>query len=128
MGPIRLLNVIPAGPLFPEKKKTEWFSFEIKEKAGFGKGGLKNFDGVLTQLQMQTYLVPKEFRKRKNKKGEEYGWSIAVMATPESIWGKKLVCRAYKEDPEKSRERIFQQVKTCFPSASESDIQKILKA
>ena len=113
--------------LFPEKPKTEWFSFEIKEKAGFGKGGLKNFDGLLTQLQMQTYLVPKEFRKRKNKKGEEYGWSIAVMATPESIWGKKIVRKAYKEDPEKSRERIFQQVKNCFPLAAESDIRKILK-
>lgn len=49
------------------------------------------------------------------------------MATPESIWGKKIVRKAYKEDPEKSRERIFQQVKNCFPLAAESDIRKILK-
>ena len=101
--------------------------FELKPAAGFGKDGYKNFDGCMAQLQMQTYLVPKEFRKRKNKKGEEYGWSIAVMATPESIWGKKLVRKAYKEDPEKSRERIFQQVQKRYPFAAESDIRKILK-
>ena len=43
----------------------------MKEKGGFGKGGEKNFEGTLTKLQMQTYLIVKDFRPRLNKRGEE---------------------------------------------------------
>ena len=47
----------------------ELFSYELKESAGFGKGGEKNFPGIVTELQMQTYLTVKDFRCKKNKKG-----------------------------------------------------------
>ena len=36
-------------------------STDMKERAGFGKGGEKNFNGILTELQMQSYLIVKEF-------------------------------------------------------------------
>ncbi len=115
--------------LFPGEKPEEeaYFSFELKEKAGFGKGGEKNFDGIMTELQMMTYLVDKEFKRKTNKKGQEYGWSIAVLATPESIWGPELVRSAYKEEPETSRQRIYDQVKKMYPKATEEQIRKILK-
>ena len=32
-------------------------STELKKQAGFGKGGAKNYPGITTGLQMQTYLV-----------------------------------------------------------------------
>ncbi len=48
-------------------------STELKKKAGFGKGGEKNFPGIITGLQMQTYLVITDFQRRVNKRGEEYG-------------------------------------------------------
>ncbi len=35
--------------------KDEWFSFELKRQAGFGKGGEKNFEGTVTDLQMGGY-------------------------------------------------------------------------
>ena len=79
--------------------EVEYFSFEIKKNAGFGKGGEKGFEGIITNLQMQTYLCIRGFRRRRNKKGEEYGWSIAVLCRPEHLWGYEYVTSAYKEEP-----------------------------
>ena len=108
------------------EKHDELFSFELKELAGFGKGGEKNFEGTVTALQMQSYLVIKDFRCRRNKYGEDYGWHIAVLAPPEKIWGYDAVTAAYSEDPQLSRERVYAQVRQHFPAAGESAIRSIL--
>ena len=105
----------------------ELFSYELKELAGFGKGGEKNFPGIVTDLQMQTYLAVKDFRCKKNKKGQEYGWAIAVYCMPEQIWGYDAVTAAYKEEPEVSKNRIFNRVKEVFPWATEKQIRKVCK-
>jgi len=105
----------------------ELFSNDLKEKAGFGKGGEKNFPGIVTDLQMQTYLVVKDFRQRKNKKGQQYGWPIAVYCMPEQLWGYEMVTGAYKENPETSKERIINRVKEVFPWATEKQIRKLIK-
>ena len=84
----------------------EIYSNELKQISGYGKGGEKNFDGVLTELQMKTYLCVRDFRRRLNKAGEPYGWAIAVYSTPEHIFGRELVAGAYNEPPAVSRERI----------------------
>ena len=104
----------------------ELYSFEMKQQAGFGKGGEKNFDGVLTELQMLVYLCVRDFRKRKNKKGQEYGWSIAVYTTPEQIWGRELVTGAYREEPKESEKRILEYMKEQYPIATEKQIRKVL--
>ena len=39
------------------ESKDELFSFELKRLAGFGKDGEKNFEGTVTDLQMQSYLL-----------------------------------------------------------------------
>lgn len=104
----------------------EHFSYQAKQKAGFGKDGEKNFDGVVTELEMMTYLVIKDFRCRRNKMGEEYGWSIAVLAAPESIWGSELVSSAYCEDPKESYRRILEHMKRLYPEAGEPQIKSIV--
>ena len=48
-------------------KQDEILSTELKKMAGFGKGGLKNYPGIITGLQMQLYLVITDFQRRKNK-------------------------------------------------------------
>ena len=105
---------------------AELFSNEIKEKAGFGKGKEKGFEGVITNLQMQLYLCPYDFRKRTNKKGATYGWPVAVYATPEHIYGRELVTAAYNEAPEKSAERIIKHIEDVYPIAAKKQIGKIL--
>jgi hypothetical protein len=113
--------------LFSEDNRaTELYSFEVKHKAGFGKDGEKGFEGTITNLQMQLYLCLCDFRQRKNKKGESYGWAIAVYSTPEHLWGYDYVTSAYKEDPAKSRSRIIERIMEIYPSANEGQIQKLV--
>lgn len=105
----------------------ELYSFDLKRKAGFGSGGEKNFEGTITGLQMQTYLAIKAFRCRRNKRGEEYGWHIAVYAMPESIFGADAVTSAYSEAPEVSRQRIYTRMKDLFPKATDEQMYAILR-
>lgn len=109
-----------------ENEDAELFSYEMKQKAGFGKGGEKNFEGVLTQLQMSQYLCVRDFRQKKNKKGEAYGWSIAVYATPEHLFGYRTVTSAYQEEPSESKQRIIDHMAEIYPVATQKQIQKVL--
>ena len=106
---------------------AERFSFELKQLAGFGKGGEKNFEGCLTELQMLTYLVVRDFRCRRNKHDEPYGWPIAVYTAPESRWGESYIADAYAEEPEESFRRISEQLKKVCPDISEKQIKKLLR-
>ncbi len=111
--------------LFEENE--ELYSNEIKKLAGFGKGGEKGFDGTITDLQMKTYLIVKDFRQRKNKQGEAYGWPIAIYATPENLFGPDHVRSRYKEEPLASKEAIANHIRDIYPIATEKQIQKIIK-
>jgi hypothetical protein len=103
----------------------ELFSFEVKKLAGFGKEGEKNFEGIITELQMQSYLVTRDFQKRRRKKdGQEYGWAIAIYTTPENLWGYDLVSSAYQEDPQVSKDRIYARIKEEYPWASDAQIRR----
>lgn len=92
-------------------------SFEARQLAGFGKDGLKNFEGTLADLQMQTYLIMSDFRQKINRKGQAYGWHIAILETPETKWGYEHVTGAYQEDPEQSRQQILTHLRRHFPEA-----------
>ena len=111
-----------------ENRDRELFSFEIKAEAGFGKNGEKNFDGTLTDLEMQTYLLVRDFRQKKNKAGKGYGWHVAVYCTPEHLWGYEHVTSKYSEDPELSAKAIFDRVKEVFPGAEPEAVRKVLGA
>ena len=124
--PYRNQKLMEALELDEQMNSLELMSFEIKAKAGFGKNGQKNFEGVLTELQMQTYLIMKDFQQKKNKKGQEYGWHIAVFSTPETKWGYDYVATGYETDPKESWERIKEQVKRFYPHASDKDVEKLL--
>ena len=104
----------------------EILTTDLKKLCGFGKGGEKNFPGIITSLMMQTYLVTAGFHRRVNKKGQEYGMAVSVLLPPEAVWGEEAVTAAYNEPPAKSRERIIEQVKKHFPHAADSDITKLI--
>ena len=104
-----------------------FFSCELKREAGFGKDGEKNFGGILTELQMQTYLVACDFQHRKNKRGEPYGMKVAIYTPPERMWGYDMVSSAYRERPQASFQKLFDRVKTLHPEADDQQIKKLLK-
>lgn len=81
---------------------------------------------MITGLQMQLYLCVRDFRQRKNKKGEAYGRPIAVYATPEHLWGYDYVTSAYKEEPELSAKRIADHIADIYPIATSKQIRKVV--
>ncbi len=101
-------------------------SNELKATAGFGKGGEKGFEGVLSQLQMQTYLTVQSFRRRSNKKNEEYGWPVANYCTSEKLFGEEYVRSAYHVSPKEAKQKIILRVKEQFPEAELSEIEKVV--
>ena len=104
----------------------ELFSFEAKRRAGFGKEGERNFEGTVTSLEKSSYLVIRDFRRRVNKKGGEYGWHIAVLTAPESIWGYDAVTSGYSDDPSDSRQKIMDHIAGNYPEADMHDIFAVL--
>lgn len=109
-----------------EQRDRELFSFEAKQLAGYGEAGEKNFEGEITNLQMQTYLCIRDFKRRKNKNGSEYGWGIAVYCTPEHLWGYDYVTSLYSEEPKESALRIFAHVKERYPEAEDRHLRRVL--
>ena len=107
-------------------KEIQILSTDLKKQAGFGKGGEKNYQGIITQLQMETYLVISDFRRRENKRGEEYGMAVSILLQPESIWGYDTVTAAYSESPKKSWERQISRVKELYPDADDQSIIHLL--
>ena len=103
----------------------EILSSDLKEQAGYGREGEKNFEGEITNLQMQTYLCVREFRRKKSRKGQEYGWGIAVYCTPEHLWGYDYVTSLYKQDPKESAKLIFDRVRELYPDAEDRYIRKV---
>ncbi len=107
-------------------KDERILSTELKKLAGFGKGGEKNYPGIMSGLQMQTYLVIRDFKRRKNKAGAEYGMPVSIPIPPEVIWGVNKVTSAYKEDPEKSRQKLIKHVKELYEEADDAEIIKLI--
>ncbi len=101
-------------------------STELKKRCGFGKEGSKNYPGIITGLQMQTYLVITDFIRRKNKRGEEYGMPVSVMMSPEAVWGRNVVTAAYKEKPDESWVRIFEHIKELYGESDDAAIIKVI--
>ena len=92
---------------FEENKDLEILSNELKELSGFGKDGEKGYDGAITNLMMQCYLCNCDFKKKKNKKGIEYGWDVALYSTLEHIFGYDYVRSCYGQSKEESWEKIY---------------------
>lgn len=107
-------------------KDEQILSTDLKKLAGFGKGGEKNFPGITTDLMMKTYLVTADFRRRKNKKGTEYGMSVSVLLPPEAIWGYDTLTAAYAEEPHQSWSRICGRVSELFSKASRNAIIRLV--
>ena len=102
------------------------FSTEVKKLAGFGKEGAKNFPGILTDLQMQLYLVMVDFKRRQNKRGADYGMPVSILLPPEAVWGYDAVTAAYSESPEESARRIAEQIRSLYPSADEKAVLRMV--
>lgn len=112
--------------LFMAEEGCCLYSNDVKKKAGFGNGGEKNFEGVITQLQMETYLCVRAFRQRLNKQGVGYGWPVAVYTMPENLWGGSYIADGYKEEPSESHDKIYGHIRDVYPIATDKMIKKVI--
>lgn len=110
-----------------DKVDSVILSNELKATAGFGKGGEKGYETAVTNLMMQLYLCNSDFKKRRNKKGLEYGWNVAEYCAPEHLWGYDIVTADYKEEPKDSWQKIVDHMHEIYPIATDKEIKKVLK-
>ena len=104
-----------------QMRGLEILSCDLKKKAAVEKG----FEGSMSELQMQTFLIVNDFRQRRNKLGAGYGWHVSVLMTPETKWGYDYV-NGYQGKPEEAWQRIREQIKKHFPEAGETAVRKVL--
>lgn len=101
-------------------------SKELKSLGGFGKNGRKGFDTVITRLQMQGYVIITNFEYQMDKLGRPYGIALARYSTPEHYFGEEFADHVYDRTPEKSKERIIQQLRNLLPDAEQEKLLKIV--
>lgn len=102
-------------------------SKDLKRLAGFGGDGLKGFDTVITNLQMQTYITVHSFEYAQDKQGRPYGWGIARYTVTEDVLGAEVTRGAYSRSPEESRERIIQHLGLLCPEAFDKDLARLIR-
>ena len=115
----RILDVLE---LNEDAVGLELLSSEIRKRAALEKG----FEGALTDLQMHSFLLMNDFRRRRNKQGAEYGWHVATLMTPETKWGRSYVTGCYTEDPKDSWQKIKAVMAEKYPEAGDDMITKLL--
>ena len=102
-------------------------SKKLKSLCGYSRGGEKGFDGVITRLQMQTYLCIADFEYMRDKFGNQYGWGVARYSTPEELLGYEAVTSAYSREPSESLERILEHLKKVLPQADGQQLYRMIK-
>ena len=90
----------------------------LKAEAGYaGKDGLKGFDGVLTRLQMQTFVLTDGIEYMTDRFGNRYGWGVCRYATPEQRFGADFFAEVYETPPEESKRKLFDHLRKILPDA-----------
>ena len=101
-------------------------SYELKRLAGFGKEGEKNFEGTVSELQMKTYVIIRGFRRRKNKKNQEYGWAVADYMLSEKLYGAEHVRSAYGMRTAEAKNRIIEHLLKQYPNTDIREVEKLI--
>ncbi|MBQ1456001.1 MAG: hypothetical protein IIZ25_09165 [Thermoguttaceae bacterium] len=103
----------------------ELATYDIKKRAGFGRGGERGFEGAITSLQEKLFLVASDFRRRVTKQGIPYGWDVAIYALPEDLWGDDSTNSA-NQTPLESYRAITRHFKKLYPRHTERDIVSLI--
>lgn len=98
---------------------------ELRKLGGFSSEDSPKLEKAIVDLQMKMLITLCGSMRKKNKKGEEYGWNSTVFCTAESFW-KDEAAKALKLDPKESYDRIREQVLKLNPLAEERKIKKFI--
>ena len=104
-------------------------SRDLKRAAAdiLGKDGVKNFDAVMTRLQMQTYVTIHSFDYLHDKRGNPFGWGVARYALTEDVLGEEVTRGAYRREPAESKARLLNHLGILCPNAFDDELEKLLR-
>lgn len=98
-------------------------SFRLRALSGVEKG----FEGALASLQMQCYLTIRGMQRKRNKKGEAYGWPCSVYARAEDLFGARVIEQGYEEDPADSKKRILAHLQEILPFVPLPELERLIR-
>lgn len=99
---------------------------QLRNMTNYRKGGNKGFEGCITRLQMQTYVVVSNFEYKIDAQGRQYGWGVARYTTPEEQLGQDFVESAYQRQPEESRLRVYDSLRKLLPQTDERQLWRVI--
>ena len=106
------------------KAEGSMVSRELRAACGMtGRGMRSRFDSCITRLQAQCRIVTEDFVYAHDSRGHRYGWGLALLTTPETLFGVEA-CRPDRT-PDESRERIIRQLRHILPALPEQRIARL---
>ena len=99
---------------------------DLKREARLDRDERRGFDGMLTRLQMQTFLLIDGIEYRRDRLGKVYGWGVCRYATPEQRFGEDFLSAAYERPGEESATRILQHLQKLLPDAEGDALAQLL--
>lgn len=88
-------------------------------------GKRKSLEGPLQRLQMGGWLLISDFQYKLTRRGERYGWGVAVYSTPEA-WLPDVATEV-QCSPEESLEHLVAAMALRLPHIDKSAIRKLLE-
>ena len=108
-------------------------SKELRMAGGYGYSGrwqktegMKGFDGAITRLQEQCYVLISDFVYTTDKHGNRRGWGVAQYSTPEQLMGEAFSEKVYQRTPQESYERLLAHLTALFPRVPEKELRRFL--
>ena len=114
----------------PDKLLMSWMERNapaVSKVARRSCGVVKGYDAALTRLQMQTFLINRDFVYDTDKHGKPYGWGNALLDTPERFLGQEIVDAAGMYKPAESLERIVRWLHGWMPDVGPDALRRALK-
>lgn len=104
-----------------------WHKHSMLSKELKNESESKNFEQIMTYLQMRGYVVISDFEYMKTKKGIPYGWGVTRYQTPEFRFGNYFTDNVYNNDPVESFNKLLKYLQLLLPDVSKQEIDSLLK-
>ena len=112
--------------IFGSRKRTRWDDLPEVNSSDIASKKSKSLEGPLQKLQMGGRIIISDFQYKLTKRGERYGWGVARYSTPELFFGDEIK-NIGGRTAEESLDFVINAVKKKFPSASRTNLEKLLR-
>ncbi len=123
--PYPAVGSIEESILFALHEKGSMITRDLRVACGLTGNKMRGrFDSFISRLQMGGYIVTENFVYPYDKRGHQYGWGLALLTTPENLFGHKA-CH-----PNRNAKESYQLMMTHFrkllPYASSSFLNRLV--